>query len=270
MPLHVSPRRGLEVAEHAVLVLLLHMGLQEHISCKANILLRTILQRLRLAIHAPELDLPVFPLPVPVQRALGLKVGAAAGHGALELGHAEMVLTLMSVQRVLLPEALPAVLAAEPVGALVHGLVALQTGAGGEGLAAAVALADVFALEGVHGLDVLLQVLVFDVVLVAAVVRALERARVGVGVEVVAEAGGTVERLGAAGPCAGERLEIGGELAPGRRGSCDGGFCVARGAWGLGGGEVIVSVVEVYAGQLRLQESIVQRLRLTWSIGNLN
>lgn len=58
------------------------------------------------------------------------------------------------------------------------------------------------ALEGVYSLDVLFKVLIDGVVLIAAVVRALEGSGVCVGVEVITETGWSVKGFVAAGPCA--------------------------------------------------------------------
>lgn len=82
----------------------------------------------------------------------------------------KVILADMFRERFSFPEALAAVLTAETVCALVDGLMAFQPCACDKTLVTAGDLADVVALIGVCGLDMLFQVLVFNVVLVTAVV----------------------------------------------------------------------------------------------------
>jgi len=49
---------------------------------------------------------------------------------------------------------------------------------------------------------------IFDVVLVAANVWALEGSRIGMRIQVVSEPSGAVEGFGTVGPCAGKSFEI--------------------------------------------------------------
>lgn len=95
-------------------------------------------------------------LPMPIQRSLGVEHFRTALLRAWVRTQALVLLPNVSAQRLLLPEALPAVLAAEPVGAFVYRLMPLQSSSRDEALAAALAGADMVALVCVYGLDMLL------------------------------------------------------------------------------------------------------------------
>jgi hypothetical protein len=114
-----------------------------------------------------------------------------------------VVLSNMFIEGILLAEALSALVAAESLGTFVHGLMSFQSGACDEALAAAFSRAHVLALMRMDSLDVLFEMLVYCIVLVAALVRAFEGARVCVRIEVISEASRSVKGFGAAGPCAG-------------------------------------------------------------------
>ena len=90
-----------------------------------------------------------------------------------------MLLSDVNIESLAFTEALATVLTSEPVSTVVDSLVALQSCACREGLAAAITLADMFPFEGMRAFDVLFEVLVFDVVFVAIWVRTFEWARVG-------------------------------------------------------------------------------------------
>lgn len=76
-------------------------------------------------------------------------------------------------------------MAAEPLLAFMNGLVTLESCTSDETLAASFLGTDMLSFESVDGFDVLLQMLIFDVILVASLVLAFEWSRIGVGVEVV-------------------------------------------------------------------------------------
>lgn len=124
---------------------------------------------------------------------------------------AEVFRANVPLQGVVLAEALVArgvFAAAEALLAGVDVLVAAQTGCRQERLAAAIVGTGVCSLLGVGALDMLAEVLLLTVVLVAARVCALEGAVVGVGAQVGGQAGGTVEGLVAVGIGAGDCLEV--------------------------------------------------------------
>jgi hypothetical protein len=64
----------------------------------------------------------------------------------------------------------------------VDGLVSLESCASDEALAATFLGTDMLSFESMDGFDVLLQMLIFDVILVAAFVLAFEWSGIGVGV----------------------------------------------------------------------------------------
>lgn len=66
-------RAGFVVAEQAVLVLLPHVRLQLRIGGEADAMCRAVFSHLRGAFHAPVLERAVFPLPMSIQRALGVE-----------------------------------------------------------------------------------------------------------------------------------------------------------------------------------------------------
>lgn len=86
--------------------------------------------------------------------------------------------------------------------------MSLESCASDEALAAAFLGTDMFSFESVDGFDVLLQMFIFDVILVASFVLALEWSGIGMGIEVVSQSGWTVEGFGTARPCTSESLEI--------------------------------------------------------------
>lgn len=118
----------------------------------------------------------------------------------------------VALEGLVLAEALVArreVSASESLLALVDELMSAETGGRQERLPAAVVGADMVSLGPVRALDMLLEMLLLDVVLVAAGMWANERALVVVGPEVGGETGWAVEGLVAAGICASDRLEVG-------------------------------------------------------------
>lgn len=94
--------------------------------------------------------------------------------------------------------------------------MALETGRGGEALAAFGFGASKVAFFCVGSLDVLLQVFLFDVVLVAVFVRASKGALIVMRPHVSRESCGPIEGLCAVGPGALDGLVVGREFA-GRR-----------------------------------------------------
>jgi hypothetical protein len=162
----------------------------------------------------------VLPLDVPLHRARGVEPASAALLRADKGRQAEVFCPHMPLQRLVLPEALVAPLvppAPEPLLPRVDGGVSPQSRGRDEGLSAAGLVADVRPLVGVAALDVLLQVLLLEVVLVAVWEGALEGSVVGVRAQVGGQAGWPVEGLGAVGVGALDRLEVRGEAARGGR-----------------------------------------------------
>ena len=135
-----------------------------------------------------------------------------------------MILADMFVECLPFPEALTAVLAAEAVCTFVNSLVPLKPSSGHKCLSTAFLLAHVLPVMGVNGFNMLFQVFVLDVILVAAFVGAFEGARIGVGIEMVTETGWTIEQLVAAWPCARKSLAIAWETRS--CGAGDSGSCV--------------------------------------------
>lgn len=86
-----------------------------------------------------------------------------------------MLLPYVLMECLSLSEALAAVLTTESICSLVDKLMTFKPRACYKGLSAALSLADVFAVICMNGLDVLLQMLIFDVVFVAVIVGAFVR-----------------------------------------------------------------------------------------------
>ena len=142
----------------------------------------------------------MFALDVPPQAAGSIEarvtaVGVADKGGYTHVGDADVAL-----QSLVLAEAEATAVvaaAAEALGALVNGGVAAQARGGDERLAAALLPARVLLLVGIRALDILGQVLLLQVDLVAVRVRALMGAVVGVRAQVGGQTDGTVEGLDA-------------------------------------------------------------------------
>lgn len=127
----------------------------------------------------------MLPLLVSFQRRLGVESGIAALFLTRMGPEALVFFPDMLVERLPFPEALAAILAAEPVCTFVDELVSFQPGASHEALATAFPLANMFSFVGMNGLDMLLQVFILNIVLITVFVGALKGAGVGVGVEMV-------------------------------------------------------------------------------------
>ena len=76
-----------------------------------------------------------------------------------------------------------------------------------------------FSLESMNSFDMLFQMLIFDIVLVAAIVGTFEWAGVGVGIQVISESRRSIERFGATRPCTSEGFQIRRKLGPWSRSS---------------------------------------------------
>lgn len=96
-----------------------------------------------------------------------------------------MIFSNVLAQCFLLSETLPTVLATESLFAFVNGLVSFKSSTRHKALTAAFLLTDVFSLKSMDGFDVLLQVLVLYIVLIATIIRALKWSRIGVRIEVI-------------------------------------------------------------------------------------
>lgn len=137
----------------------------------------------------------------------------------------------MLVQCLLLSEALSTVTAAKPLLALMNCLMTFEPCTSNEALSTPLLGTHMFSLESVDSLDVLLEMFVLDVILIAVVVGTFKRPRIGVGIEVVSQPSGAVERLGTSRPRASQSFEVRWKLGPWRRGSSVGGL----GGFGLNG-----------------------------------
>lgn len=209
LPLASTP----DIAEHTVDVFVPHMRLQQRHGGKPDAAAVALILVPRTLI-APEPQLPMLALDMPLQRRRGIKPGRGASvPGTRVRRSAQVISTHVPLQRLVLAEAAAAVGAPETLGTLVDGGVAPQPRCRHEGLAASLLGAVVLALLGVRALDVLLQVLLFEVALVAPGEIAFEGPVVGVRAEVGREAGRPVEGLGAS--RAFEGFDVGGELASG-------------------------------------------------------
>lgn len=168
------------VAERAVDMGMAHVGFQKGTRRKAHPATRTrALIRLLAALFAPKLGRAVLPLDMSLQRLLAVKHGltglfrARRPVGARHRGFVradkrwlvQVVDANVPLQRLVLAERAGAgfviPLAAEPVLALVDGGMAAQAGGRQKGLAALGA--DILALLAVGALDVLPQMLFFNV-----------------------------------------------------------------------------------------------------------
>lgn len=119
-----------------------------------------------------------------------------------------MFLSKMFGQGLLLPKTLPTVLTTESLLAFMNCLMSLESGARDKALSAALPGTDVFALVGVDGFDVLFQVLILDVVLVACIVRTFEGPGVGVRIEMISKSGRSIEGFRASRPGTSKSFEI--------------------------------------------------------------
>jgi hypothetical protein len=121
----------------------------------------------------------MFLVSMPSQRGLCIEASVAPLLGALERPYIEMFLANVDVQCVTLSETLATVLAAKSVRAVVYSLVTLQPRASRKRLSTAVPLAHMFSFECMGTLDMLFEMFVLDIVLVAIRIWAFEWARIG-------------------------------------------------------------------------------------------
>lgn len=207
VPLQLPLPGALVLAEDAVEVFLTNVCLEQRDGREADLCLAVAAA----AFFAPELRFAVVALGVVPESPLGVEAGAAAGCRARVCVRAQVFRPDVSLEGVVLAEALGArreVAAPEALLACVDVLVTAQSRRRQEGLAAVFVGADVGPLLGVGALDVLAEVLLLAVVFVAAGVGALERSVIRVGTEVGGQAGGPVERLVAVWIRAWDGLEI--------------------------------------------------------------
>lgn len=115
------------------------------------------------------------PLLMASERTFGFKGFRTSWLATLMGRQALVVFQDMLVERLSLAEALSTVTASETIGAFVDSLMSLQASSCDEALTAAFSLADMLALVRMYGLDVLLEMLVFNVVLVTVVIWAFKR-----------------------------------------------------------------------------------------------
>lgn len=240
---HVVLCTASDTAEGAVVVLLLHMSLKQQHSGKSNTATSIVITLcFGVAFVAPKFEITVLALYVPPQGTCSVEAGVASVVTAWVRRLAYMGRSDVSLERLVLSEALdtvPIAAAAVAVGALVDESMAAKSCVGHEGLSATGFGASVLSIVGMGTLDVLGQVLLFEVVFVAVIVGALERAIVGVGTEVSSKTSRAVEGLGATGECAPDGLEVGGEAARSTsRGSVDTSCCYRSRRVGVGEGSI--------------------------------
>lgn len=167
---------ALGIAEHAVDVLSPHVRLELEERCESDTLCASITV-LRRALVTPELQLAMLPLDVASEGRRRVKSAATSRLRTDVSRHFEMGHPYMPLQGLMFPEGLVALFvspASEALGSLVDGSVAAQPRGGDEGLAASGLFADVLFLVGVRALDVLCEVFLLEVGLVAAVIMAAE------------------------------------------------------------------------------------------------
>lgn len=119
-----------------------------------------------------------------------------------------MIFSNMLMQCLLLPKALSAITASKPLFSLMDRLMTFKSRASHEALTTSFLGTYMFPLQSMNSFDVLFQMLIFNVILIAVIVGTFKWSRIGVGIEVVSQPGGTVEGFGTSRPCAGKSFEI--------------------------------------------------------------
>lgn len=189
VPLKLGLAVAAHVAEGAVDVLPTHVRLELGEGAEADppgtfLAVRIVrVDVLGGALLAPELDFAVLAVHVAAQGTGSVKAGLTAIHAAREGGKTQVSDSDVALECLVLAEteiAAVVAAAAETFGALVDGSMAAETGRCDEGLTASGFRANVFPFVSVRALDVLCEVLLLEIGLVAALVGTLVRAIVGV------------------------------------------------------------------------------------------
>jgi hypothetical protein len=120
-----------------------------------------------------------------LKRSFGVHCQLTPWLGTLKCRQTLMIFADVLAQCLFLSEALPTILTAKPLLALVDGLMPFKSSTCDETLAAAFLWTDMFPLKCMDCFDVLFQMLVLDIVLVTIIIRAFEWTGIGMRIEMV-------------------------------------------------------------------------------------